>query len=66
MYSKEGKCVKMRYKVRFTFIDTNATEHTMEATFPSFQLAITKVKAFALKNTVDHIVDVEIHKVEEG
>lgn len=56
----------MKYKVRFTFIDTNTVEHTMEATFPSFQLAITKVKAFALKNTVDHITDVEIHKVEEG
>lgn len=55
----------MKYKVRFTYVATDNTEHTMEAKFSSFQLAMVKLKSFSLKDNVHHIVKVEVDAEEE-
>lgn len=51
------------YRVTINYIATDHTEHTIQATFSSLPMALTKAKSTCLKNDVQRVKKVLVEEI---
>lgn len=63
MYHKGGINIMKKYRVTIEYIAQDNTEHTIQATFSSLPMALTKSKSTCLKNDVKRVKKVLVEEI---
>ncbi len=62
MYRKGGIIMK-RYRVTIEYIAKDRTEHTIQASFSSLPMALSKAKSTCLKDDIDRVKKVLVEEI---